>query len=126
MCVFLLPRCWSLALLRPLGMSLNYCGWTVYKVVYVRVCVFVHMKLRERECTEACIGVGPAERQGPNCISSVAHPQACAHTEHIHFCISLPYHKGIKGTFKERLRDWPGACRVPLLASGGPGQIKAA
>lgn len=49
------------------------------------------------------------------------HPHAYAH-----FCISLLLCKGIKWTFKERQRDWPGACRVPLLTTGGPGQIKTA
>ncbi|KAI4803888.1 hypothetical protein KUCAC02_025535, partial [Chaenocephalus aceratus] len=33
---------------------------------------------------------------------------------------------GIKGTFKERQRDWPGAGWVPLLSTGGAGQIKTA
>lgn len=41
-------------------------------------------------------------------------------------CTSLPLCKGIKGTFKERQRDWPGACRVPPHATGAPGQIKTA
>lgn len=60
-------------------------------------------------------------RQSPNCNSPEIDSQPCAH-----FCISLPLCKRIKGTFKERQRDWPGACRVPFLTTGGPGQIKSA
>ena len=63
--------------------------------------------------------------QGPNHCSASIHPQPHAHMKtSTHICISLPLYKGIKETFKERHKDWLGACRVPLLGTGGPGQIK--
>lgn len=41
-----------------------------------------------------------------------------------HFAFAWLSVKGIKGSFKERQRDWPGACVVPLLPPEDQGRLK--
>lgn len=76
---------------------------------------------KETMCTSLDQHWAVGDCRSSNCNSPEIDSQPCAH-----FCISLPLCKRIKGTFKERQRDWPGACRVPFLTTGGPGQIKSA
>lgn len=102
-CVFPLCRCWSLALVRPLGKFRNYCGWTMYKVE----CVWETKTGRDTMCislnqhwTFGDAGSSPQlPYNPPTGICTWKHPHTYAH-----ICISLPLCKGIKETFKERQR----------------------